>query len=568
MLEWDNSRNMTRRRLLSALAALPALAQQHPVVNLDQHGEDMPAGMDMASDNALRARASLQPGGARPALTRSGGNLRHGVYQDTIFTPDRVVKSPPRKVFTVQLPGDARGLESQPLIVPGVKIAGETHDVMVSSTMGNQIYAHDANDGTPLWMCYLGNPIVGTRKIDGWLLNENWGVLSTGVIDGNTLYVVAWISPDGTPGRGVHSLHAIDLPSGQQSKLPLTLANETIAMQRKQRSSLTQIGRTLYVPWGTIQETAKGAHGFVTAVDLDGWMVTGEWNASPTGSGAGIWMAGQALSSDGQYLYAMTGNGDYDGVKNFGESFVKLDQSLRVVDHWSPFRDSARGTTGGWNDMDLGSGGCIVIPEMGVVLGAGKDGILYTLNKDKLKAGPVQPPVFFTFNGMGLNATPRNAADLNQLFYGKTHHMHSTPIYWAGKLYCWGENGNGRVWSINNTGAVEFLARTAEIASPYSPPTPGGMPGSMQCLSADGDKNGILWAVVPDGDANRQITTGRVFAFDASNWDGKLPDGDSQLRRLWMSDPHHTYSKFNPPVVSGGKLYVPTYNATVEVWTC
>lgn len=574
---------MNRRDLIKLLgvgispAAFPQQLSDplHPPVNLDVHGEDMPSGMDMASDNFVRSRALGVANQARAVLTRSGGDLRHGVYQDTIFTPDRLVKNPPRKLFSVELPGDARGLEGQPLIVPGVKMAsGYTRDLLLSATMSNHVYAHDARDGTPLWMTWLGVPIDGSPKIDGHLINDHWGILSTGQIDGTLLYVVSWTSQDGTAANGQHRLHAIDLTRGIQAKPPLALSQETTTMQRKQRASLSLMGRTLYIPWGTIQETAKGAHGFVTAVDVDTWKVTGELNLTPTGSGAGIWMAGQGMSSNGAYLYAMTGNGDYDGVQNFGECFIKFDKNLRVVDQWSPFRDSVRAPTDqdklrGNGDMDLGAGGCIYIPESDLVVGAGKDGILYVLRASNMKAGPITAPTFITFNGMGIDPTPANLYDLNTVMARtdrRTHHMHSTPVYWQGKLYVWGENGNGRVNSIDKNGKVQFLARTAEISSPYAPAIPGGMPGSMMCLSANGDKDGVLWAIVPDGDANRTVTTGRLFAFHAQDFTDRLPDGDLQIRRLWMSDPHHVYNKFLPPVISNGIAYVGTYDRRVEAW--
>jgi hypothetical protein len=262
----------------------------------------------------------------------------------------------------------------------------------------------------------------------------------------------------------------------------------------------------------------------------------------------------------------MTGNGDYDGVQNFGESFVKLDLDLNVVDHWSPFRDKDRDATAGWSDMDLGSGGCILIPEFNLILGAGKDGILYVLNSNNMKAGPVQKPIFFTFNGLGLDPTPANIKALDVLHNGKTYHEHSTPVYFNGSLYVWGENSNLRKFKLDKTGKVTFVSRSAEVASPYSPAIPGGMPGGMIALSSNGNSNGILWAIVPDFDANKMVGSGRVFAFDAAKNGNKMADGDIQIPRLWMSDPHHTFNKFNVPVINNGKLYVPTYDSTIEVW--
>jgi outer membrane protein assembly factor BamB len=76
----------------------------------------------------------------------------------------------------------------------------------------------------------------------------------------------------------------------------------------------------------------------------------------------------------------------------------------------------------------------------------------------------------------------------------------------------------------------------------------------------------VIWACVPDADANKHVVTGRVFAFDASDFSEVMGDGDHRIKRLWMSDPDYTYNKFNVPVVNGGRLYVPTYAGTVDVY--
>ncbi len=584
---------MNRRKFLLGSVAAPLLAQSTgKPTNLDE----MPrlGNIDKAGEAAkarMTARASSLTGVIQPVVTRSANNFRHGTYlQETVLTPQALSKTPLRKLFSLALVGDKRGIEAQPLFAPRMKLAnGSVHDLCVCTTMANQVYVFDANTGATLWMMQLGTPITGTSQIDGWLINDHWGILSTGVIDGTTLYVVTWSSPDGTAAKGRHQLHEISLANGAEIR-PAIALDAAGSTQRKQRASLvlTEIDgvKTIFIPWGTIQETAHGAHGYVSAVDVASWRVVTEWNSTPTGSGAGIWMAGQGLAADTQgYLYAITGNGDFDGVKNFGESFVKLHydgKSIMPVDWWSPFLDSARG--GDWDDMDLGSGGVTLIPALQLVLGAGKDGILYVLgwrsmgettladlekspaaNYAKLKT----PPQWFTFfPGYSVDAAPANIANLNQLYFNRTHHMHSTPVYWnsAGgpRLYCWGENGNLRVWSVDATGKVTFLANSAEMASAQSPVPPGGMPGGMMCLSAKGGDAGVLWACVPDGDANREVTTGRVYAYDAQAF-GKYSDGTGATRLLWSS-PTYTYNKFCPPVVNGGKLFVPTYAASVDVY--
>jgi len=549
------------------------------------------SGVDAASQHAMagmNAAAAPPASPIQPVFTRSGGNLRHGVYgKETRLTP-AVVRGGLRKLFTLTMTGDKRGMEAQPLFAPGIRRNnGQTNDLCVCCTMANQVWAFDANNGKVIWKVTLGKPINGTKAIDNWLINDHWGILGTGVIDDGNLYCVAWISASGTAKDGKHSLFKVRLTDGKVIGSVLLPASGNV--QRKQRSALTLTAvngkKTIFIPWGTIQETANGAHGFVTAVDVSTFQVVTEWNATPTGKGSGIWMAGQGLCADDEgFLYFMTGNGDFDGVKNFGESFLKLrydGSNITVIDWWSPWRDADRGKTNGWDDMDLGSGGTIVIPELGLVCGAGKDGILYTLdwrrmgqtkpadfnnpqaNYAKLKS----PPVYFTyFPGFDVSPTPNDPKKLDFLFAGKTHHMHGTPLYWNKKVYAMGENANLRAWAMENTGAVKFLARSEEVASPFAPVPPGGMPGGMLCLSSNGDRDGVIWACVPDADANQKIVAGRVFAFDASDFSDKLGDGDQGIKRLWMSDPHYTYNKFNVPVVNGGRLYVPTYSGTVDVY--
>jgi hypothetical protein len=80
-----------------------------------------------------------------------------------------------------------------------------------------------------------------------------------------------------------------------------------------------------------------------------------------------------------------------------------------------------------------------------------------------------------------------------------THHLHGNAVVFESPdlgpvVYCWGENGNLRAWSLSNTGVLTYLACSAEMASPNSPVPPGGMPGGMICVSAqDGSpRTGIV----------------------------------------------------------------------------
>jgi hypothetical protein len=559
---------INRRAFLSSVAAATSLRAQK---------------ISGVSGPSQRLAALPVSGRVLPVLTRSGGNLRHGVYQETILTPTSVRQNPPHHLFSLVMPGDARGMEAQPLLIPSVTIAdGTVHDLCICATMSNNVYAFDANDGSPLWMVRLGPPIKGSFAIDSYQINDKWGILSTPVIDGQILYAVAWSSPDGTSANGTHYLYAVDVRTGALVKPPLVVAVSANGVQRKQRAALTSVDGVVFIAFATIQESNPAAHGFVTAVDIATWKKTAEWNATPAGSGGGIWQSGGGLSADADgFLYALTSNGSFDGVQNFGESFVKLKYdgiSLVPVDWFSPWLDSVRAAANGpdWGDSDLGSSGPVVIPELGMVFGSGKDGVLYAVdwrgmskttladiasgaNYKKLK----HPPIWFTYYQPG-SPYPVSPVSLDVNYAGRTHNQHATPVAWNSsggwRMYNWGENGNLRAWSIGADGTVRFLANGAEVASPQRP----GMPGGFLALSSNGGANGLIWAQVPQGDANTTLTPGKLYCYDAQTF-GKYSDGTGSIPLLWQTD-NGLHPKFNVPVISGGKIYAPTYNGTVEVY--
>lgn len=577
--------------------------------------------------------------------TRSYDNLRTGANtQETVLTPEAVRTRGIRRRFSLRLQGDRRGVEAQPLVVPGVTLPdGSTHDVIYLATMANEVWAFDANTGAQLWRRGLGKPVNGGQEIDLHLTNDHWGVLSTPVIDraAGILYAVAWTSPDGSVGKARHELHAVSLRDGRAAHPPLNLENATYdpghglgvqqfrSAARKQRASLllTDVGgvKTVFVGYGSVKETASSSRGWVIACGTSPFQVTAAWASTARGHGAGIWQAGAGLAADSQgFIYAMTGNGAFDAVTDWGESFVKLRYvpphggaggSLQVVDWWTPWTDAARLGRGaaasveddpnpkptnfravaasagadGWEDMDLGSGGPVLLPSQGIVLGAGKDGVLYVL--DQANMGKTRPadladpagnyaklkskPIFFTYFPPELNPAPRDIRTLNVLHANRTHHQHASPLFWDSPdlgpvVYCWGENDNLRAWSVHPDGRLTYLACSAEQASAQSHVPPGGMPGGMLTLSANGRQrhSGIVWALIPYFDANLHVGPGRLLAYDATDF-ATLGDGSKQLRVLWDSEDWNltfSFNKFNPPVVANGHLIVPTYDDRIDVY--
>jgi outer membrane protein assembly factor BamB len=600
---------------------------------------------------------------------------------ETVLTAQAVATRGIKKLYELPIPGDARGAEAQPLTLPGVKLAsGQTHDLLAVATMSNEIVCADAKTGAELWTRQLGRPIDNTKEIDSWFnaekrwINDHWGILSTPVIDPatQTLYACSWASPDGSVARARHFLEAVSLVSGTRVKDALNLEGAVYdpggippqkfaSAARKQRASLIQLGQTVFVAFGSIYEIDASNRGWVLAIDVRLWRVTAAWCTAVYGSGGGIWQAGAGLAADSKGdIILVTGNGTFDAKTEWGECVIKLRYTppgpalmgeLKVVDHWSPFLDSARvaapkAVPGSYPadpvvaateiarqsregqpptnrrryamvsaeridaasgnvplnpaeaiDMDLGSGGPVVIEELRIVLVSGKDGTIYAVRLDAMGGTTPEmlstaygiaknymalacPPIWFTFYTSDASPQPTDIRDLNKLFYSRTHHQHGSPIAWKSpqgwRLLCWGENSTLRMWSIERLPSaapaepnvkITYLAAGEEYASPDAAIPPGGMPGGFMSLCYDHARPAetpILFATIPYGDANREVTRGRLLGYDLTLFK-EGPNG-AVIPLIWDSqrwNHEFDFNKFLGPVVADGILYLTTYDARV-----
>jgi hypothetical protein len=342
-----------------------------------------------------------------------------------------------------------------------VKTAAGTRDVMVLPSMADVVRGVDAHDGSGIWQVTLGVPVSGSQNIDAHQINQFWGCLSTGVIDPDTqrLYQVCWVSPDksGDPKTARYYMFVLNVADGSEVVPPVLIEGKSgnqdfNAGMRKQRSGLVETNvngvKTVFGCAGTVFETATGASGYCFAFDVASKKVSAMLALS-AGEGAGVWMAGQGPAADAQgFLYLITGNGDFDGTSQWGESFLKLKYTppsenaaakLEVVDHWTPWTDFARTgqkpeptsrpsgvsaasealmqsanaginvalknarleamindrgkptvlvfpqmAQGAWSDEDFGSAGPACIFAIGVCIAGGKDGLAYPIKAANL----------------------------------------------------------------------------------------------------------------------------------------------------------------------------------------
>jgi hypothetical protein len=392
-----------------------------------------------------------------PWLTRSADNSRSGWNpRERQLTQASVATKGIVRSTIIPVIGDARGMEAQPLILPNVKTARGTRDVLVLPSMADVVRGVDAHDGSGIWQVTLGVPVTGSQRIDSKKINQFWGCLSTGVIDSDTqrLYQVCWVSPDksGDPTTARYFMFVLNVADGSEVVPPVLIQGKSgnqdfNAGMRKQRSSLVETNvngvKTVLGCSGTTLETQAGvASGYCFAFDVASNKLS-TMLALTAGEGAGVWMAGQGAVADGQgFLYVITGNGDFDGSTQWGESFLKLKYTppsgdraatLHVVDHWTAWTDFARTgqkpastlqpsdvslpsealmpvnarvnvalknarlvatindqgrptvlvfpqiAQGAWSDQDFGSAGPACIFSIGVCIASGKDGIAYPI---------------------------------------------------------------------------------------------------------------------------------------------------------------------------------------------
>jgi glycosidase len=590
------------------------------------------------------------PRAKHAVLTRSYDNGRTGANTaEYSLIPSAIKARGLSKAFFLQLTGDDPRIEAQPLYVPDVPLNdGIRHDVIYLFSMSNHVWAFDAATGAALWPhpVSLGKPFLPALNdaVDIHHINRSFGILSTPVIDREsmTIYVVNWIVDE--HGDRQLRMNAMRLqdgapPVGKEQALPIeglvtNAAGQRIALNQvqKQRAALLlvplgakaspQQHKILYVATTGDDnpppepDATLGHHGWVVAFDVDEWKQKAAWVATPNSFGGGIWQSSQGLSADEQgNVYAITSNGgylvsadgskpDFNGRTDFAESFVRLSYrdgqqgaSLTLSDWFSPFRDATRkiwtmpevaSFRNGYNyqDQDVGSGGPVLPPGTSTLFGAGKDGVLYVLDRNNLgrALGDLSklraPPVFLTFDPDRNNPAYRNAAPDGDMDFKpqpgvKTHHLHGSPVYWDSAahgpmLFAWGENSELRAFAMEPSGRVKLLAHGSEVASAAmarASDNLGGMPGGMLSLSANGRDDGVVWGTAPvDGDANMEVVAGIVRAYDAAVFDPPAGEGaPAKLRLLWQQA-GFTYSKFCPPVIADGKLLVPTYDGRVDVY--
>jgi hypothetical protein len=499
-------------------------------------GTPMPAGTDVAT--------------YKNDLGRTGQNLSESALTLTTVT------SAGFGLLRI-LPVDGR-VDAQPLYASQLKLDVGSFNAVFVATEHGSVYAIDSDSGALLWRVSL-LPAGETTSPDHGCgqVSPEIGITATPVIDRSAgahgaIYVVA-MSRDASSNYH-QRLHALDLSSGSEL---LSGPTEIAATYRSaggntstfdpgqyaERAALLLANGTIYTSWTSHCDDSP----------YSGWIMTFAQNslaqtdvlnvAANSTAGPAIWMSGGGPAADSSgNVYLLTANGafetalDANGFPNgqdYGNSFLKISSAsgkLSVADYFTMSNEVTESAM----DRDLGSGGEMLLPDLKdatntvrhLVVGAGKDGNIYVVDRDSMGK----------FNSSGNNIFQT----LNDVLPGG---IWSTPAYFNGTVFYGDASGTLKAFPISN--AKLATAPQSQSAAQFV------YPGTAPSVSANGTSNGIVWA---HENANPAV----LHAYDAANLARELYNSNQAAGNR---DQFGAGNKYITPTVADGKVFVGTTNS-------
>jgi hypothetical protein len=498
-------------------------------------GPELPAGVALSPIDVQTYHYDMARTGLNPAETllnqANVGSASFGMY--------------------LKYPVDGQ-VYSEPLI-QHVTIGNTPRTLMIVCTEHNSVYAFDADNTdpgqtAPIWHVNFGASVPNWMTGSGDITPEI-GITSTPVIDptGLHLYLLAKTLEQ---GQAVQRIHNMDTRTGAEwPGSPMVIqtsmkgtgegSNNGVLpyypLQQHNRCALLLLNKVVYVASASHGDNDP-YHGWLLAFDSNTLKLLRSFCTSPdygkAGDNvglqrAGIWQGGGGLVSDGTYIYFATGNGIFDvnaGGRDYGDSVIKLNpNNMTVADYFTPYNQNALNDA----DADLGSGGPILVPDSAgstahphLLVHNGKEGRLYLLDRSNLG-----------------KYNPTADSQIVQSIPGATGGVWGVPAYFNGSIYYGGGWDNLKAFSVSS--AQLSTSPTSASADWYN------FPGTTPSVSANGVKNGIVWAIQNNGNAV-------LNAYDAGNLGHTLYSSSQVPSR----DGLDIAVKFTTPVVANGKVYI------------
>ena len=455
--------------------------------------------------------------------------------------------------WSIKLDNPSRELNS--LTVPLVRGPLITQkgfkEVVVVGGASDKVFAIDADTGKIYWektMAVSGNPPKQAHWLCPDALNADPIIgptpESAGAARGLAVYVIA---SDG-------KLHGYNLVSGEDVIPPVQFVPPL-----SKNWSLNMRGSVVYT---TTSQGCGGARPGVWSLDLnDPAHKVNSFFAA--GRGAGIWGRGGAAMTSGGNILVETGDGPYDTEKgDFSDTVIELSKDLKMVDYYTP--SNRRWITK--KDLDMGNMTPVIFrfKNWELAAAAGKEGVIYLLDTMSLGGADHRTPLFRSplLTNEDVNFAARG-------FWGAMSTWEEAGTRWLlapawgpptpGTKFpiSYGETPNGSVmaFKVEQQGDRPALV-PAWNSVDMSVPTPVVIANGMVFAISDGDnpmQSGPNGGVYSTADRIQKVGHAVLYVLDAIT--GKV---------LYSSgDTIKTFSHFSAPVVSGGRVYVTTYDSTV-----
>ena len=313
-----------------------------------------------------------------------------------------------------------------------------------------------------------------------------------------------------------------------------------IPLRQNQRPGLALVNGIVYIASGSHGDNSPW-HGWIIGYNASTMTFASAYCTTPNSDGGGIWMSGSAPVFDSSNnLYVISSNGTYDGNTEFADSFLKLSTSsgLTRSDWFTPWNQGSLGA----NNIDLGQGGAVTLldsvsgPYPHLVIGGGKGGYLYLVNRDN----------------MGHNRPSDDTQTVQNWSLGNM--IASSGTFWQNTFYIGAANSPLQAFAFNTSTDLFNTSPTSQSNASIA------FPGLTPVVSAAGASDGIIWAV----DSSKSGTNGAasgpavLYAFDPNNLSNEFWDSSQAAGNR---DQGANAVKFVVPTVANGKVYVGGVNA-------
>jgi hypothetical protein len=418
----------------------------------------------------------------------------------------------------IALPGT---VDSSPIYLHGVTVAGSMHDTIVLTTTYGKTLALDASSGAILWT-------FTPRDYARWAGTSQITTASP-IADPDRRFVYA-TSPDGL----IHKLILADGSEDPSGAWPVSITRDPT--HEKLAAALNIDGPDILAATGGYFGDAPPYQGHVVLIDRAKGALRAVFNtlcanrrelivpsSCPSSDSAILSRGGPVVEPGGRRIMIDTGNAPWNGTSDFGDSVLELTfPGLRLRQSYTPVNQRELAE----NDTDLGSSAPALLGQNRIVL-AGKDGVMRVLALSRLNGRP--PSTRHTKLGGEIQRLPIPGG--GQLF--------TAPAVWRRRghttVFVAGPGGTGSyavrggrlhaLWINHDPGTSPILvggllyvydpeAGGIAVYDPRAPKPLLKLPGAPGHWNSPIVVDGHI--VEPEGDANDHKTSGTLDLFTKS----------------------------------------------------